>query len=133
MKMRAQPASPAHAHGETAKHGCAQSATALDGRCRRVAERHQSALSIEAARRFLASKFRRHGLGSPELDARLIIGHALALDHTALAAQAQRVLATEEAADLLQIPLGTVLSRVSRARSRLREFLLTRAGLTKNG
>jgi release factor glutamine methyltransferase len=100
MKMRAQPASPAQAHGETAKHGCAQSATALDGRCALVAERHQSALSIEAARRSLASKFRRHGLGSPELDARLIIGHALALDHTALAAAAQRVLATEEAATI---------------------------------
>jgi RNA polymerase sigma-70 factor, ECF subfamily len=31
----------------------------------------------------------------------------------------------QEAADLLQIPLGTVLSRVSRARARLREVLLT--------
>ncbi len=30
----------------------------------------------------------------------------------------------QEAADLLGIPLGTVLSRVSRARSRLREYLL---------
>ena len=30
-----------------------------------------------------------------------------------------------EAADLLKIPLGTVLSRVSRARQRLRKFLLT--------
>jgi RNA polymerase sigma-70 factor (ECF subfamily) len=32
----------------------------------------------------------------------------------------------QEVADLLDIPLGTVLSRVSRARSRLREFLLAR-------
>jgi RNA polymerase sigma-70 factor (ECF subfamily) len=31
----------------------------------------------------------------------------------------------QEAADLLEIPLGTVLSRVSRARKRLREYLLT--------
>jgi RNA polymerase sigma-70 factor (ECF subfamily) len=30
----------------------------------------------------------------------------------------------QEAADLLQVPLGTVLSRVSRARARLREILL---------
>lgn len=30
----------------------------------------------------------------------------------------------QETADLLGVPLGTVLSRVSRARSRLREFLL---------
>jgi RNA polymerase sigma-70 factor (ECF subfamily) len=33
----------------------------------------------------------------------------------------------QEAADLLQIPLGTVLSRVSRARARLREALLGRS------
>jgi RNA polymerase sigma-70 factor (ECF subfamily) len=29
----------------------------------------------------------------------------------------------QEAADLLEIPLGTVLSRVSRARTRLRDYL----------
>jgi RNA polymerase sigma-70 factor (ECF subfamily) len=33
----------------------------------------------------------------------------------------------QEAADLLKIPLGTILSRVSRARTRLREFLLTQS------
>ena len=33
----------------------------------------------------------------------------------------------QEAADLLKVPLGTVLSRVSRARGRLREFLLASA------
>ena len=32
----------------------------------------------------------------------------------------------QEAADLLEVPLGTVLSRVSRARARLREYLLTK-------
>jgi len=37
----------------------------------------------------------------------------------------------QEAADLLEIPLGTVLSRVSRARKRLREYLL--AAGTKQG
>ncbi len=30
----------------------------------------------------------------------------------------------QEAADLLEVPLGTVLSRVSRARQRLREYWL---------
>lgn len=35
----------------------------------------------------------------------------------------------QEAADLLGVPLGTVLSRVSRARTRLRETLLSRAGV----
>ena len=34
----------------------------------------------------------------------------------------------QEVADLLGIPLGTVLSRVSRARTRLREYLLSYAG-----
>lgn len=37
----------------------------------------------------------------------------------------------QEAADLLGIPLGTVLSRVSRARNKLRDFLLARAGFAK--
>jgi len=36
----------------------------------------------------------------------------------------------QEAADLLEIPLGTVLSRVSRARKRLREYLMA-TGSTK--
>jgi RNA polymerase sigma-70 factor (ECF subfamily) len=35
----------------------------------------------------------------------------------------------QETADLLAIPLGTVLSRVSRARTRLREYLLEEAAL----
>jgi RNA polymerase sigma-70 factor, ECF subfamily len=34
----------------------------------------------------------------------------------------------QEAADLLEVPLGTILSRVSRARKRLREFLMSGNG-----
>jgi RNA polymerase sigma-70 factor (ECF subfamily) len=37
----------------------------------------------------------------------------------------------QEAADLLQVPLGTVLSRVSRARKRLRECLLATIATNK--
>lgn len=37
----------------------------------------------------------------------------------------------QEAADVLGVPLGTVLSRVSRARGKLRDFLLARAGFAK--
>src|SRR6516225_8209360 len=53
--------------------------------------------SIDAARRRLAREFRQGGLDAPELDARIIVGHALGLDHTALAAQSGRMLAADEA------------------------------------
>jgi len=53
--------------------------------------------SIDAARRRLAREFRQHGLDAPELDARMIVGYALGLDHTALAAQSSRMLAAAEA------------------------------------
>ena len=55
------------------------------------------ATSIATARRSLAAKFRRNGLASAGLDARLLIGHALGLDHTSLVAQGQRVLTADEA------------------------------------
>jgi release factor glutamine methyltransferase len=57
----------------------------------------QAAITVEAARRALAHEFRRCGLESPALDARLIVGHAMGLDHAALAAQSRRPLAAEEA------------------------------------
>lgn len=55
-------------------------------------------VSVEAARRELARTLRDRGLDTPELDARLLIGHALGLDHTGLAAQARRRLTAAEAA-----------------------------------
>ena len=39
--------------------------------------------SIATVRRSLAHSFRRHGLATPELDARLLVAHALGLDHAA--------------------------------------------------
>jgi release factor glutamine methyltransferase len=54
--------------------------------------------SIATVRRSLAQAFRRYGLATPELDARLLVGHALGLDHAALAAQAARILTAAEAA-----------------------------------
>jgi release factor glutamine methyltransferase len=47
---------------------------------------------IETARRALADLFRRAGIDSPDLDARILIGHALGLDRTALAVHAARAL-----------------------------------------
>jgi len=58
-----------------------------------------NALTVAAARRAWAEKFRAGGIDSPELDARILVGHALGLDHAALAAMHARVLdAKEEAA-----------------------------------
>ncbi len=54
------------------------------------------ALTISAARRTLTEKFRAAGLDSPELDARILVGHALSLDHTALAAAGARILDAAE-------------------------------------
>ena len=51
--------------------------------------------SIAAARRALAAIFRDSGLDTPDLDARVIIGHALGLEHAALAAQSDRAIPAE--------------------------------------
>jgi len=55
-------------------------------------------MDVRAMRRRLAQAFRTAGLDAPELDARVLVGHALALDHAALAAAAERPLSADEAA-----------------------------------
>ena len=65
--------------------------------------------TIAEARRTWAAKFRAGGIDSPELDARLLVGHALALDHAGLAAAgARRLTAAEEdaIADVAERRLG---------------------------
>jgi len=59
-----------------------------------------SAPTIAQARRTAADRLRERGFDSPDLDARLLVGHALGLDHAALAAQAARRLTAAEAAAL---------------------------------
>ena len=54
------------------------------------------ALSAAAMRRALTEQFRAAGLDSPELDARILVGHALSLDHAALATAGTRVLDAKE-------------------------------------
>jgi release factor glutamine methyltransferase len=54
--------------------------------------------TVAAARRAVAGIFRDAGFDTPELDARLIVGHALGLDHAALASEAHRSLDAAEAA-----------------------------------
>lgn len=57
-------------------------------------------LTVEAARRALAAQLKDHGIESPDLDARLLIGAALDLDHTGLAVQAARRITGDEAATI---------------------------------
>ena len=52
--------------------------------------------TIAEARRALAAKFHAGGLDTPDLDARILISHALGLDHAALAAAATRRLGADE-------------------------------------
>jgi release factor glutamine methyltransferase len=54
------------------------------------------ALSAAAMRRALTEQFRAAGLDSPELDARILVGHALSPDHAALATAGTRVLDAKE-------------------------------------
>jgi release factor glutamine methyltransferase len=57
----------------------------------------EGGVSIDAARRRLAHELRCGGLDAPELDARLLVGHALGLDHAALVTHSDRALTAEEA------------------------------------
>jgi release factor glutamine methyltransferase len=52
--------------------------------------------TVAEARRALAAKFHAGGLDTPDLDARILVGHALGLDHAALAAAATRKLGANE-------------------------------------
>jgi len=55
-------------------------------------------MDVRAMRRQLAQAFRTAGLDAPELDARVLVGHVLGLDHAALAAAADRSLSGDETA-----------------------------------
>jgi release factor glutamine methyltransferase len=56
----------------------------------------RNARTVDAARRALTETFRTAGLDSPQLDARLLIAHALGCDHTALLADGRRLLDSAE-------------------------------------
>jgi release factor glutamine methyltransferase len=55
-----------------------------------------AAHTIADAQRAWAASFRANGIDTPELDARLLIGHALSLDHARLAASDRRLLGADE-------------------------------------
>jgi release factor glutamine methyltransferase len=75
--------------------------------------------TIAAARRQLAAAFRTAGLDSPEVDARLLAGEVVGLDHAGLASQAERLLTAKEAAALTALavrrqthePVARILGR----------------------
>lgn len=52
--------------------------------------------SVEDVRRTMTRLFEQAGLDNPALDARLLAGHALGLDHTGLVANASRILSAAE-------------------------------------
>src|SRR5204862_4877396 len=54
-------------------------------------------MTVALARRALTDAFRQAELDSPELDARLLVGHALGLDHTALTIDSGRSLGSDAA------------------------------------
>jgi release factor glutamine methyltransferase len=58
-----------------------------------VAGRH---LTVADSRRAWAAEFRAAGIDTAELDARVLVGHALGLDHAALAARAGQVLTPQQ-------------------------------------
>ena len=62
-------------------------------------------LRVDAARRGIARRFRDLGVDTPDLDARILVGHALGLDHTALALAGERRL---EAAEIARIEMLAV-------------------------
>jgi release factor glutamine methyltransferase len=52
--------------------------------------------TVDESRRMWAKKFRASGIESAELDARILVGHALDLDHAALAASGARILSAAQ-------------------------------------
>ncbi|WP_257167916.1 peptide chain release factor N(5)-glutamine methyltransferase [Bradyrhizobium sp. SRS-191] len=63
-------------------------------------------VTIDAARRALVARLGEAGLDSPELDARLLVGHALQLDLTGLVTHGKRALSDDDAQRL-----GALLQR----------------------
>jgi len=57
----------------------------------------KAGVSVATARRLLTQAFRQQGLDTSELDARVLLGHVLTLDHSTIIAVADRVLNEDDA------------------------------------
>lgn len=53
-------------------------------------------MSVSSLRRSIADTFRKNGIESADIDARLLLGHALGLDHAGLVSAAARILSARE-------------------------------------
>lgn len=62
-----------------------------------------ASVTVAQARRAVAQALRAAAIDTPELDARLLVGHALGLGHSGLIAQSDRVLTEDESAALEQL------------------------------
>ncbi len=95
------------------------SAVEQSGQTRHVAPLVARGATVADARRRLAQAFRAAGLDTPELDARILVGHALGLDHAALAARADDMLAAKDAEQIAALarrrlarePVARILGR----------------------
>jgi len=74
-------------------------------------------LTIAQARRAVADRLRGRGFDTPDLDARLLVGHALGLDHGALMVAAARALTPAET-EVLEAALARRLAHEPMARIR---------------
>jgi release factor glutamine methyltransferase len=89
-----------HPPGERAAHPLLQNDAGQEDAGAAPALRGRSNITVDAARRDLARRFRDAGIDSPALDARILVGHALGLDLTALMRAADRRLAAGDLARL---------------------------------
>ena len=60
-------------------------------------------MTIAQARRAMSDAFRKAGLDTPELDARVLAGHVRSLDHTGLATESMRRIDAEAAHTLTEL------------------------------
>ena len=83
-----------------------------------MAEKLSPGMSVTQARRLLAGLLREDGIESADLDARLLIGAALAVDHATLASEPDRTLSDDDAKTLSRIGNAPPQSRTDGPHSR---------------
>jgi release factor glutamine methyltransferase len=67
-------------------------------------------ITIDNTRRAVTARLKAAGIDTPDLDARLLIGHVLGLDLTAMIVQASRLLTPDDAAQLEKVVLRRLVN-----------------------